>query len=146
LKPIRDEYARELEALARDRKSLQAEYNQLHALVEAWATAQRPVLFAAKRSIEFLRGTIGFRLDAPSVVTLPKWTFTKAVQALKGTRWGKAYLAWREPVLDKEAIIKDRALLAKRGRLGEVGLTIAQEDRFYFEPKRETSDAIKEAA
>ena len=89
---------------------------------------------------------IGFRLDTPSVTTLPKWTFTKAVQALKGTRWGKTYLTWREPVLDKEAVIADRALLLKRGRLAEVGLTISQEDRFYFEPKRETSDALKEAA
>jgi hypothetical protein len=146
LKPFREEYAARLAHLALDRNGLQRSYNEKHALVEAWSIAQKPLLFATKRSIEFLRGVIGFRLDAPSVDSLSKWTFTKAVQALKGRRWGKAYLTLREPVLNKEAIIRDRTALLAKGRLAEVGLTIAQEDRFYFEPKRETSDAVKEAA
>lgn len=143
---VRARYQPALERMTKSRDEFAATFTEKHALVQAWAIEHKIVQFPVKKSIEFLRGIIGFELDKPSVGTLSKWTFTKAVQALKSSRWGKKYLTYKEPSIDKEAILRDREKLKAKGRLPGVGLVIEQDEQFYFTAKRETSAVLKEAA
>lgn len=103
--------------------------------LEAWA-ALNPEDFGARRSIELLHGTIGYRTGQP------------ALKTIKGVRWADvlARLKALRPdfVRTKEEPDKE-ALLAARGDLGADGLRslgckVEQTERFYAEPRLDEPD------
>lgn len=135
-----------LSVLANGRDEFLAQREAKLAVVHAWALANKQTLFSdRKKSLGFLRGTVGFRCLPPSVETEQGWTFKSAVAALL---WGRAFLRRPEPTLDKQELLRQRERLLKSGpeKLAAVGLRIAQPEEFYFEPKTEAPESLRAAA
>jgi len=116
-------------------KTLQQRIAERTGLVEGWAESNKDT-FATKRSLDFARGTIGFRLGQWQVKTRAKMTFKKVVEILKELPGGRTFLREREPDLDKESLIAARATLTTE-QLTVMGVRIVQEETFYIEPKTE---------
>jgi phage host-nuclease inhibitor protein Gam len=127
---VRSRYAYKLDAL-------QQGIDYRLALLEAAAVAN-PEQFEAKKSVEFLSGTIGFRTATPSLKTIAKWTWDRVLTYLRDHKKEEFFeTSWR---INKEAILADREKLGKKG-LAALGVKVAQPESFYAEPKLEKSDA-----
>ncbi|MFH0907161.1 MAG: host-nuclease inhibitor Gam family protein [bacterium] len=104
------------------------------AALESWARANVDQ-FGNARSLEFSRGTIGFRLGQPTVKPTKGSTLRTVLDYLKRVPWGQVYVRFKEE-LDKEALIAARADLTA-DQISKAGFTFAQDDRFYVEPKQD---------
>ena len=103
-------------------------------LLEAAGGANRTE-FGAKKSVEFITGTIGYRTGMPQLKTLPKWTWDRVKDKLETEK--------REEFLKRSVSIVKEAVLAARETLGEKGLSklgcqVVQDETFYCDPKLET--------
>lgn len=134
LDAIRAKYAERLEAAAADIAS-NAE------IVEAWAQGHRD-LFEKTRSIEFARGTIGFRLGNFKVVPKKGVTLKTITETLAKMPWAKPFVT-REKVttLNREAIIAARDTLTAE-QCAKGGFSVEQDDNFYVEPKQDEPAAV----
>lgn len=142
LTKIRDQYQARLTDYQTRLSTKEAEYQALHDEVQAWAKDNKAT-FEKKRSIEYLRGTIGFALGNHRVQTLKKWTLPKVALAMLRRKLLKGYVE-EKPVIKKDELIRDRDKLPK-WLMKACGFEIVQADNFYFAPKLETSDALKGA-
>lgn len=125
---------------------LQATQDEAFDTLQAFALENQAELFSKKKSLEMVHGVIGFRTGTPKLKTLKGFTWASALQLVK------EFLP--DYVRLTEEIAKDR-LLAERGNdvikpgdplgpgvpLQEVmlkcGITVAQDESFYVEPKSE---------
>jgi phage host-nuclease inhibitor protein Gam len=102
--------------------------------VREWAETN-PGEFIARRSIDLGCGTIGFRTGKPKLKTLARWTTDAVLDALRGLRWGRAYIRVKEEI-NKEQIIADAtAELLDKEDLQKIGAQIVQDEIFFVEPK-----------
>ena len=138
LNVIRAEFVPELERMDGSVSTLEKTISATIDQIEAWAKIN-PDLFARKRSIEMLCGTIGFRLTPPSVVVAKGWKAGMCALAMRKLAWARGYL--KTPEIDRAGILRDRDKL-KEDKLLKVGLSIKQEDEFYVEPKQEGTEAL----
>lgn len=105
--------------------------------LQAWA-ALHPEAFAARKSIDLLHGTLGFRTSPPSVRQMRgvKAGHTLAAIAAKGWSW----LIRTKVEIDKDAVLASRASKPEENpqalsseELSTVGLLVDQDETFYCE-------------
>jgi phage host-nuclease inhibitor protein Gam len=103
-------------------------------VAQSWAEAN-PAEFAHRKSIDFLHGQVGFRTGTPKLKTLVKWKWDGVLQALRGSRWGTAYIRVKEEI-NKEQIITDiGAQVLSEADLRKAGAQVVQEESFFVETK-----------
>jgi phage host-nuclease inhibitor protein Gam len=114
--------------------------------IQAFCEANRAALFPPDRkSLDYIMAEVGFRKNPPSVETRRKSiTFAKAAKLLLGLEWGKLFVRYGEPALDKQALIAARSRLTDE-QLSAVGLEICQEEEFFVAPKSEIITGDKTA-
>lgn len=109
-----------------------------------WAEDNYEEAFGARKSIEMLHATVGWRLGNPTLKTISGWKWIHVLEELK-RRGIAAYIRIKEEI-NKQAIIDDRDELGASA-LREMGVKIEQVDEFFVEPKltdterRETVEA-----
>ena len=121
---IRQKYEGTIDALA-----TQLEHKS--GLLQQWAEAS-PEEFAARKSIDFLHGRIGFRTGTPKLKTISGWTFDRVLSVIS-----KVWVRKSEE-LNKEGLLAAHA----SGKLADAelrtnGLRVTQEESFFVEPKLE---------
>lgn len=111
--------------------------------LNAWS-AMHPDEFSARRSIELLHGTIGFRTCPPKVAQMRGVKTEHSISALSDA--GMTDLIRIKYEIDKDAILMRVASAREAGptayacvirHLAECGLKIDQNEIFFVEPKRE---------
>ena len=127
---IREKFANQLAALNDDAE-------QAFDTLQSFATENQAELFSKKKSLEMAHGIIGFRTGTPKLKTL------------KGFTWASALLLVKEFLPDfirkTEEIAKDKMLADRESegmveKLSKCGITVAQDETFFVEPKKE--DAV----
>lgn len=130
---IRDKYAEELEKLKVDRDAA-------FDVMQIYATENRDILFAKKKSVETVHGTYGFRLGTPKVEKLKGFTWDACAKL------AKAFLP--DYVRTTEELAKDKLLADYKdmaaettNKLPDIGIKITQSETFYVERKTEETEA-----
>ncbi len=112
---------------------------KVHAkLIEGWAMDNPDEFPADKKSVDFPCGTIGHRTGTPTVSTIGGWTLGRALKVLI-SRGDARFVATKES-LSKEAILTAfRKKEVSPEWLREVGLEVRQNEKFFIEPKLEST-------
>jgi phage host-nuclease inhibitor protein Gam len=103
------------------------------AKLKAYATDHK-LEFEKKRSRDVVHGTLGFRIGTPKV-KVGRGLNKTIVGILKQA--GKLDFLRTKEELDKDKVIAHRDDEAIMDDLNELGITVVQEETFYFEPKTE---------
>ena len=124
---IRDKYSDELNKLAEIKE-------QNFDIMQAYALENKDELFAKKKSIESVHGVIGFRIGTPKLKTLKGFTWGAVTNLLK--EFLPSYVRiTEEPAKDK--LLADRDDEDVSALFSKVGISVAQDETFYVEPKKE---------
>ena len=124
-------------------EKIQADREQLGALetsLQLFAENHRATLFTAPKSRSYPNATLGFRMCPPAVeriVAKEKWDVI--AERVEQLAWGEPYIKPGKPALNKDAILRDRALLSF-GQLNEAGLKVEQAEIFFIEPTADSAD------
>ena len=130
--------------------TLQAEKDAAFDKLQSYAMENQAELFAKKKSLEMVHGTIGFRTGTPKLKTLKGFTWASALQLVKEFLPGY--------VRSTEEIAKDRLLSERdadvvnpgdplgpgkplREVLVRCGISVVQDESFFVEPKKEDGAA-----
>jgi len=124
---IRDGYREQLEAHI-------ATMREQEAVCESWAKANRDIEFGKKQSIEFVHGTLVFRLGNIRLKLPSSVTEAEAIAHLREYEGTEKYIRTPAPELNKDALIADRQII-NRELLRLCGITFPQTERFYVEPR-----------
>ena len=155
LESVMGEYA--VQVLERDRLLVQLEQNiaeiraayeqPLAACVEvgnglfedmqAWATLN-PDAFKARKSLELLHGTLGFRSGTPAVRQVSGVKAEHSIELLMGSDWVRV-----KHELNKEQILADVANGRDEQDLRAFGLRVERAETFYTDIKREDGKEVK---
>ena len=110
---------------------------------QIWAEENAEV-FASKKSLDCMHGTIGFRTGQPRLKLLAGRTWGRVLELLALNRLTDYIREKQEP--DKERLLADRQTLTDE-RLKLVGLKVVQDETFFVDPKREeVGDTIGKVA
>ena len=124
---IREQYADEI---ARLNETKEMAFD----VMQAFAMENKDELFAKKKSMESVHGTIGFRTGTPKLKTLKGFTWGAVTNLLK--EFLPAYVrTTEEPAKDK--LLADRDAEDVVALFPKVGITVTQDETFYVEPKKE---------
>jgi len=124
---IREKYAEELGTLAETKE-------KAFDVMQAFALENQAELFAKKKSLDTVHGTIGFRTGTPKLKTLKGFTWSSVVHLLKEYLPGYVRMT-EEPAKDK--LLADRDNTEVSGLFAKVGIAVTQDESFYVEPKKE---------
>lgn len=127
---LRDEKADELSKLETDK-------SEAFDLVQAYAMENKDTRFSKKKSLELTHGIIGFRLGTPKIKTLKGFTQKAVAKLLE--KLNPEYIR-KSVELDKEKLIADRDKEGMAERMRDYGVEVVQEEAFYIELKKETSE------
>lgn len=84
------------------------------------------------RSVKLLYGVMGRRLGNKALKLANKsWTWESVCEAVRN-KWGAGFLRHFDPEVDKDKIKAE----VPAEQLGECGLKLAQDEKFYAEPDR----------
>lgn len=127
---LREEYAQRLSDLDYQRESA-------FSVLQAYATEHREELFADRKSLEMLHGTIGFRTGTPRVKQSRGVTVAETIERMREQLpdYVRHTLA-----IDKTLLLLNRETPLVRSALPLVGLEIVQDEAFFVEPKTEDPD------
>ena len=124
---IREKYADDIAKLTETK-------DKAFDVMQAFAIENKDELFAKKKSMESVHGTIGFRTGTPKLKTLKGYTWSAVTNLLK--EFLPAYVRIsEEPAKDK--LLADRELEEVASVFPKVGIAVTQDDTFYVEPKKE---------
>lgn len=126
---IREKYATELTSLENEREGA---FDTL----QAYATENQEELFAKKKSLDMVHGTIGFRTGNPKLKPLKKFTFAAALELMKTNKDMAPYIRTVEEI-NKEKLIAERDTEGLPKLMESCGLSVVQEETFFVEPKTE---------
>ncbi len=134
--------ARLNETLARAREmyepeiaALQAQHKELFEIAQVWADAH-PELFASRKSLVMVHGTLLYRSGKPTLKTLAGVTWDKVLALLKAM--APEYVKTTQAI-EKAKIISDRAAL--KDRMRDLGLRIDQAERFDVDLNKDSVEA-----
>ena len=103
-------------------------------VLQAFAMENKDEMFAKKKSLETVHGTIGFRTGTPKLKTRKGFTWAAVTNLL--TEFVPAYTRTTiEPAKDK--ILADRDDEDAAEMMSRVGIVVVQDETFYVEPKKE---------
>ena len=124
---IREKYADEI---AKQNEAKEKAFN----ILQAFALANKDELFAKKKSLESIHGTLGFRTGTPKLKTLKGFTWGAVTNLLK--EFLPAYVrTTEEPAKDK--ILADRDVEEVATLFPKVGIGVTQDETFFVELKKE---------
>ncbi|MBQ7210521.1 MAG: host-nuclease inhibitor Gam family protein [Paludibacteraceae bacterium] len=113
---------------------LDAEREQAFDVLQAFAVENQAELFAKKKSLDMAHGTIGFRTGTPKLKTLKGFTWASVLQMVREFLPG--YVRTSEEVA-KDKLLADRDEDGMFDKMSKCGITVAQDETFYVEPKKE---------
>jgi phage host-nuclease inhibitor protein Gam len=113
---------------------LDAEREQAFDVLQAYAVENQAELFAKKKSLDMAHGTIGFRTGTPKLKTLKGFTWASVLQMVREFLPG--YVRTSEEVA-KDKLLADRDEEGMSDKMSKCGITVAQDETFYVEPKKE---------
>ena len=122
---------------------LQTAQDEAFDTLQAYATENQGELFARKKSLEMVHGTIGFRTGTPKLKTLKGFTWASALQLVKEFLPGFVRTS-EEMAKDKLLAERDSEAAAGtplRDVMGKCGIAVVQEETFFVEPKSEEGGA-----
>ena len=106
-------------------------------VMQAFALENKDELFARKKSLESVHGTLGFRTGTPKLKTLKGFTWGAVTNLLK--EFLPSYVRiTEEPAKDK--LLADRDHEEVKGMFGKVGICVTQDETFFVEPKKEAEN------
>jgi len=124
---IREQYADEIARLSETKE-------KAFDVMQAFAVENKDELFAKKKSMESVHGTIGFRTGTPKLKTLKGFTWGAVTNLLK--EFLPSYVrTTEEPAKDK--LLADREVDEVVALFPKVGIAVTQDETFYVEPKKE---------
>lgn len=109
---------------------LEASIDLKTAAVAAWCARNEAVEFKESRTIAFPNAAVQYKINPFAVKEVEGWTWKRVVGALlKWKTYGKRYLRFADPEIDKREVLKDReewsaSEWAKRGILFEQGRSV----------------------
>jgi len=103
-------------------------------VMQAFAVENKDELFAKRKSIESVHGTIGFRTGTPKLKTLKGFTWGAVTNLLKEFLPSYVRIS-EEPAKDK--LLADREDEEVAALFPKVGISVTQDETFYVEPKKE---------
>lgn len=112
----------------------------LETTLQLFAESHREALFSTPKSREYTNAILGFRTTPHAVVRVvekEKWDTIAA--RVEGLPWGEPYIKPGKPALNKDALLRDRDQISL-AQLAEAGLSIAQAETFFIEPKAEMAE------
>jgi phage host-nuclease inhibitor protein Gam len=124
---IREKYADELGKLAELK-------DKSFDILQTFATENQAELFVKKKSMETVHGVLGFRTSTPKLKTNKGYTWASVTQLLK--EYLPSYVRTVEEP-NKERLLADRDDDATRALFPKVGISVAQDETFFVEPKKE---------
>ena len=113
---------------------LDAEREQAFDVLQAFAVENKAELFVKKKSLDMAHGTIGFRTGTPKLKTLKGFTWASVLQMVREFLPG--YVRTSEEVA-KDKLLADRDEDGMFDKMSKCGITVAQDETFYVEPKKE---------
>lgn len=103
-------------------------------------------LFTDPKSRDYANARVGFALNPEKVDKLLKDdTFDAIAARLAEMPWGEPYVTYKGPILDKEALLRDRAQLDEQ-QLCEAGIAFTQDERFFIEIKATSAEGVTKPA
>ena len=91
-------------------------------------------VFAKKKSLEMVHGTIGFRTGTPKLKTLKGFTWASAKNLV--CEFLPAFIRTTEEIA-KDKLLADRDVEGMTEKMAQCGIMVAQDETFYVEPKKE---------
>lgn len=124
---IREKYADDIAKLTEKK-------DKAFDVLQAFALENKDELFARKKSLESVHGTLGFRTGTPKLKTLKGFTWGAVTNLLK--EFLPSYVrTTEEPAKDK--LLADREVEEVASVFSRVGIAVVQDETFYVEPKKE---------
>jgi phage host-nuclease inhibitor protein Gam len=124
---IREKYADEIQKLNEVK-------GKAFDLMQAYATENKDELFARRKSLESVHGTLGFRTGTPKLKTLKGFTWGAVTNLLK--EFLPNYVRISEEAA-KDKLLADRGDEEISALFTKVGIAVTQDEVFYVEPKKE---------
>lgn len=124
---LREKWADELTRLDTERE-------KAFDTLQAYAVENQEELFAKKKSLDMVHGTIGFRTGTPKLKTLKGFTWGAVTNLLQEFLPGYVRTV-TEPAKDK--LLADRGDEETAALFPKVGICVVQDETFYVEPKKE---------
>lgn len=120
------------------------EMGSLETSLQLYAENHRDTLFEeGKKSLELGNAVIGFRLTPFSVQKrITKDTFGAIALRLEGLPWGDPYYSYKEPEVNKDALLRDQAQLTEE-QLKEAGIKFSQTENFFIDLKAESAEGVR---
>lgn len=114
---------------------LEKQIDEKETQVRDYCVAHRSELFPDRKSRETLTAIYGFELTPWRVERISrKVTWRDIVQRLLRLDWGRAYIRFGEPTVDKESLLANREQLTPE-QLSEAGICFARDEQFFIRPK-----------
>lgn len=113
---------------------LNEEREEAVANMQNFAEYNRESLFTSRKSMDLPHGVLGFRTGTPKVEKSKKLTWEGIIEDLKAL--DPSYVRTKEEV-NKELIIANRNEPETMFKLNKIGVSVAQEETFFVEPKGE---------
>ena len=108
------------------------------AAIRAYAEQHRAEVMGEKKSRETPLAVFGFRLSTWVEPLSRKIKWSEIVERCQWSTWAEAYLNYKPPTVNKEALHADKATLTE-AKLTQIGVKFCTEDAFYFEAKPESA-------
>ncbi len=102
--------------------------------LQVYAMENKAELFTKKKSLDMVHGVIGFRTGTPKLKTLKGFTWASALQLVREFLPG--YIRTTEEIT-KDKLLADRDVENMVDEMARCGITVAQDETFYVEPKKE---------
>lgn len=129
------------EAKATEIATLTAVQSESFETVQKYCVDNSEILFAKKKSIETVFGTVGLRTGNPTLKTLAKGiTWAMVLENIKNAKL-KGYIRTSEEV-DKEKLLADRTDPKVFKKFQTLGIKVVQSEAFYIELKAEEAAEV----
>ena len=125
---IREQYASDLSQCAEDKE-------KAFEVVQTYCEENKEALFAKKRSMETVHGSVGFRTGTPALKTLKGFTWGSVLSIAKTLY--PSYIRTKEE-LNKELILAEKDIDEVKVMMPKIGIEMKQDEAFFIDLKKES--------
>lgn len=101
---------------------------------------ENPDIFGKRKSVELVHGVIGFRTGTPKLKPKKGFQWAGILELVRNHSILNRYVRVTEE-LAKDKLLADREEPEVAAHMGDVGVYVDQDERFYVEPKKEDATA-----